>query len=233
MFKSLLARAREIRAAELEGESGSEGGFTLIELMVVLLIIAILLAIAIPTFLSVSGGARDRAAQSNLTNAVTDSIAYYQNSQTYDATTTSTSTSQGHAAGSTSVALQSAEPTFTWSDVACTTATASKCVSVAPVDVASSNDGQGVILAAMSATGTCWYAMNLQATPAAYVASPLPADFTASTGAFAGQTALPASASTAGTYYAMESNAGSSNCTAAHAQTFTTWYSNYSSAVSE
>jgi type IV pilus assembly protein PilA len=230
MFKSLLARAREIRAAELEGESGSEGGFTLIELMVVLLIIAILLAIAIPTFLSVSGGARDRAAQSNLTNAVTDSIAYYQNSQTYDASST-TSASQGHAAGSTSVALQSAEPTFTWSDIACTTATASKCVSVAPVDVASTNDGQGIILAAMSATGTCWYALNMQATPAAYVSGG--PDVVATIGVFAGQTSIPTTANTAGTFYAKETSAGSSNCTAAHAQTFTTWYSTYSAAVSE
>src|ERR1039458_10739746 len=48
----------------------AEEGFTLIELMVVLLILAILLAIAIPTFLGVKGGAQDRAAQSNLTNAL-------------------------------------------------------------------------------------------------------------------------------------------------------------------
>jgi type IV pilus assembly protein PilA len=231
MFKFMNSWAREIRATELEGESGAEGGFTLIELMVVLLIIAILLAIAIPTFLSVSGGARDRAAQSNLTNAVTDSIAYYQNSQTYDATSTSTSTSQGHAAGSTSVALQSAEPTFTWSDIACTTATASKCVSVAPVDVASTNDGQGVIMAVMSATGTCWYALNMQATPATYVSGG--PDVAATTGVFAGQTSIPTTANTAGTYYATETNAGSSNCTAAHAQTFATWYGTYSAAVSE
>jgi len=38
--------------------------------MVVLLILAILLAIAIPTFLGVKGGAQDRASQSNLTNAL-------------------------------------------------------------------------------------------------------------------------------------------------------------------
>src|SRR5579872_6103609 len=88
MFKSLLARAREVRAAELEGEEGLEGGFTLIELMVVLLIIAILLAIAIPTFLGVTGSAKDRSAQSTDTNAVTNLIAYYQNAQTYDASAT-------------------------------------------------------------------------------------------------------------------------------------------------
>jgi type IV pilus assembly protein PilA len=48
-----------------------EDGFTLIELMVVVLIIAILIAIAIPTFLGAQNRARDRGAQSNLRNALT------------------------------------------------------------------------------------------------------------------------------------------------------------------
>jgi type IV pilus assembly protein PilA len=41
-------------------------GFTLIELMVVVLIIAILIAIAIPSFLSFRASAQDRSAQSDL-----------------------------------------------------------------------------------------------------------------------------------------------------------------------
>src|ERR1043165_3913889 len=48
-----------------------EQGFTLIELMVVVLIIAILIAIAIPTFLGAQDRARDRGAQSDLRNALT------------------------------------------------------------------------------------------------------------------------------------------------------------------
>lgn len=51
--------------------TNEEEGFTLIELMVVVLIIAILMAIAIPTFLGAQDRARDRGAQSNLRNAMT------------------------------------------------------------------------------------------------------------------------------------------------------------------
>jgi type IV pilus assembly protein PilA len=49
----------------------NDDGFTLIELMVVVLIIAILIAIAIPTFLGAQDRARDRGAQSDLRNALT------------------------------------------------------------------------------------------------------------------------------------------------------------------
>ena len=83
MLKSMLARVRETQMREFEGEEAAEAGFTLIELMVVLLIIAILLAIAIPTFLGVANSAGDRAAQSNLTNALTEAKALYQNGATY------------------------------------------------------------------------------------------------------------------------------------------------------
>jgi type IV pilus assembly protein PilA len=58
-------------------------GFTLIELMVVVLIIAILIAIAIPTFLGLRQRAQDRAAQSNLRNGLTASKAFYTDDETF------------------------------------------------------------------------------------------------------------------------------------------------------
>jgi type IV pilus assembly protein PilA len=58
-------------------------GFTLIELMVVVLIIAILIAIAIPTFLGARDRAQDRSAQSNARNALTAAKAVYVDNQSY------------------------------------------------------------------------------------------------------------------------------------------------------
>ena len=63
--------------------AGREDGFTLIELMVVVLIIAILIAIAVPTFLGARQRAQDRAAQSVLRNALTAEKTYYTDNQTY------------------------------------------------------------------------------------------------------------------------------------------------------
>jgi type IV pilus assembly protein PilA len=60
-----------------------EEGFTLIELMVVVLIIAILIAIAIPTFLGARQRAQDRAAQSDLRNGLTAEKTYYTDSEAY------------------------------------------------------------------------------------------------------------------------------------------------------
>ena len=54
--------------------------------MVVVLIIAILIAIAIPTFLGARQRAQDRAAQSDLRNALTAEKTYYTDNQAYTAT---------------------------------------------------------------------------------------------------------------------------------------------------
>lgn len=84
MLSSIVERLNDRRRAD--EEVGEDAGFTLIELMVVLLIMAILLAIAIPTFLGVTGSANDRAAQSNLNTALTSAKGVYEsNQQSYPA----------------------------------------------------------------------------------------------------------------------------------------------------
>jgi prepilin-type N-terminal cleavage/methylation domain-containing protein len=165
MLKSTLTRVREARLRGFEEEGAADAGFTLIELMVVLLIIAILLAIAIPTFLGVTGSANDRAAQSNITNALTELKALYQNGQTY------CPAAGNCAAGNTALprtgagSIQSSAPEFTWV-AAATSVTAGSNVGIDPVDVVGAGDGAGIMIAVQSKNAnTCWYAVDLETTP--------------------------------------------------------------------
>ena len=92
--------------------------------MVVVLIIAILIAIAIPTFLGARQRAQDRAAQSDLRNALTAEKTSYTDTQVYSAVT------------ATMVAI---EPSLKWGGA---------------LTVGTSPDGSAVCLSEASKSGT-------------------------------------------------------------------------------
>jgi type IV pilus assembly protein PilA len=67
--------------------SETEGGFTLIELLVVIIIIGILLAIAIPSYLKFRDRANESAAKANVRASIPGIEAYYADNNSYSGMT--------------------------------------------------------------------------------------------------------------------------------------------------
>jgi type IV pilus assembly protein PilA len=110
-----------------------EEGFTLIELMVVVLIIAILIAIAIPTFLGARQRANDRAAQSSLRIALIAAKTSFTDTADY--------------AGATPAGLAAIEGSLTY------------CPSAAPACAgASASTGFKAVSVIAAPSGTTWWA---------------------------------------------------------------------------
>jgi len=67
----------------LRARLAADEGFTLIELLVVIIIIAILLAIAVPSYLGFRSRAYDASAKANIRAAIPSAEAYYADNASY------------------------------------------------------------------------------------------------------------------------------------------------------
>jgi type IV pilus assembly protein PilA len=124
----------------IQNRTRDDKGFTLIELMVVVLIIAILIAIAIPTFLGMRRRAQDRAAQSDLRNGLTAAKAFFTDGETFAGFEGDLDGTDPDVEGAGDI-----EPSLTWNTEA---AAVQGEVSIRD------NDADSIVLATASASGT-------------------------------------------------------------------------------
>ncbi|MGH9065239.1 MAG: type II secretion system protein [Acidimicrobiales bacterium] len=119
-----------------------EEGFTLIELMVVVLIIAILMAIAIPTFLGARTRAQDRGAQADVKNALTSAATLFTDSQNYSSVTVA--------------GLTSAEPNLSFVAAMPGSGDTTNTVVVSTSAAGTTPANSWITFEVQSASGTCW-----------------------------------------------------------------------------
>jgi type IV pilus assembly protein PilA len=128
-----------------------EDGFTLIELMMVVLIIAILIAIAIPMLLGARNRANDRAAQSTARDALVAAKVVYTDKQDY---TQATLGALQAASGKSALTFVSGDPT------------GNNQVSVTPVSAGY------ILFGVKSSSGECFYLADDAAAGTSYAKSP-------------------------------------------------------------
>lgn len=124
----------------VDEEPRDDAGFSLVELMVVVLIVAILIAIAIPTFLGARQTANDRAVQSNVRNAFTATRVYYNENLAYS--------------GDPAV-MRGVEPSLSWTASSLDDSTPSHAVQLLVFDTP--DPAQTVVVVGRTRSGRCFY----------------------------------------------------------------------------
>ena len=120
----------------------SEQGFTLIEMMVVLVNIGVLIAIAMPTFLGARNRAQDRAAETNLRNTVVAARTAYTDNVTF--------------AGATTTGLALIDPSLTYVGAGTPSAVGNNYALSVATGAVNGSANQEFAAARMSLTGTCY-----------------------------------------------------------------------------
>lgn len=119
-----------------ERRGGIADGFTMVELMIVVAIIGVLVAIAVPTFLASQNKAKDRSAQSSLRTSLNAALTAYADTQDYGQLTITS--------------LARVEPSRTW--------LAANDPSLAPVQVSFDHPSASTFIAAAnSVAGDCFF----------------------------------------------------------------------------
>ncbi|MCP4958528.1 MAG: prepilin-type N-terminal cleavage/methylation domain-containing protein [Actinomycetia bacterium] len=113
-----------------------ERGFSLVELMVVVLVIAVLIGLALPTFLGARQRAEDRSSQANVRNAMTAAMVLFADDADFSGTNAAT--------------LGDIEPAIDFVD-------ANVVVTADQVGFAVQIGDERVTMVALSGSGDCFY----------------------------------------------------------------------------
>lgn len=175
-----------------------------------LLVMGILMAIAVPTFLGTTNAADDRSAQSNLATALTDAKSAFQTQgQTYG------TGPNASAQLATTLSGGALDLKFKAGSLGSSTLLGSSS-SKSDVSVSVSSDGSGVVLAAFSVPGNCFYIVDNAAALAPAVAASKPYSGTTvqtTSAAVSGDLGLPTRAGTS--YVTVASDTVQADCNAA------------------